>query len=84
MSDLGRKDFTTKAKEEITPDNSKSTAQKLKEGVTDTADRAAGAVNPDENKSTTQSVFDSGRREKDAHTEGPIDKVKNTLGMNKE
>ncbi|KAI5851326.1 heat shock protein 9/12-domain-containing protein [Morchella snyderi] len=84
MSDLGRKDFSTKAKEEITPDHSKSTAQRVKEGVTDTADHAAAGLNPDGNKSTTQEVFDKGRREKDHQTnDGPIDKVKHALGLDK-
>lgn len=100
MSDLGRKDFSTKAKEELvslplptmynthrqtvmtniiktqTPDHSKSAAQRVKEGVTDTTDRAAAGVNPDSNKSTTQEAFDKTRREKDHQTnDGPIDKV---------
>lgn len=71
MSDIGRKDFTTKAKEELvgrlspeiqniylgknqranlyqiqTPDNSKSTLQKIKEGVTDTTDRKHQHLHP--------------------------------------
>ncbi|KAL0637780.1 hypothetical protein Q9L58_003170 [Maublancomyces gigas] len=83
MSDIGRKDFSTKAKEEVTPDSSKSTYQQAKEGVTNTADRAAAAVKPDERKSGTQEAFDKSRREKDAHSEGPVDKVKGALGMNK-
>ncbi|KAI9707166.1 MAG: hypothetical protein M1836_000126 [Candelina mexicana] len=44
MSDAGRKSFGTKAKEEITPDSSKSTQQKIKEGVTDTVDRGVRYV----------------------------------------
>lgn len=32
----------TEMKEELTPDSSKSTQQKMKEGFTDTTDRAAG------------------------------------------
>ncbi|RPB14777.1 putative chaperone/heat shock protein Hsp12 [Morchella conica CCBAS932] len=84
MSDLGRKDFSTKAKEELTPDHSKSAAQRVKEGITDTTDRAAAGVNPDSNKSTTQEAFDKTRREKDHQTnDGPIDKVKNALGLDK-
>lgn len=38
----------------------------------------AAATNPDSNKSTTQEIFDKGRRENDAHTEGPLDKVSGT------
>ena len=41
MSDAGRKDFSTKAKEHITPDSTKSTQQKLKETVTGAGDKAA-------------------------------------------
>ncbi|KAI5840487.1 putative chaperone/heat shock protein Hsp12 [Morchella snyderi] len=81
MSDLDRKDFSTKAKEELTPDNSKSVFQQATETLTDATDRVAGALNPDSNKSTTQSAFDKTRREKDAHTEGPLDKTKNALGL---
>ena len=65
MSDAGRKDFSTKAKEGITPDSSKSTIDKAKESVTDTMDRVAGEKQPDSQKSTSQSAFDKGKREKD-------------------
>ena len=65
MSDIGRKDFSTKAKEQMTPDSSKSTLDKAKEGVTDTADRVMGETQPDSQKSTSQSAFDKGKREKD-------------------
>jgi hypothetical protein len=41
MSDAGRKDFSTKTKEHLTPDSSKSTQQKVKESVTDTSDKFA-------------------------------------------
>ena len=44
MSDAGRKDFSDKIQEGITPDSSKSTQQKLKETVTDTTDKAARYV----------------------------------------
>jgi hypothetical protein len=65
MSEPGRKDFTTKAKEEATPDSSKSTQQKAKETVTDTTDRAARGVKPDEQKSGTQAAFDKTQRTHD-------------------
>jgi hypothetical protein len=65
MSDAGRKDFSTKAKEGITPDSSKSTLDKAKEGITDAMDRVAGESQPDSQKSTSQSAFDKGKREKD-------------------
>lgn len=38
----------------------------------------AAATNPDSNKSATQEIFDKARRENDAHTEGPLDKVSRT------
>jgi hypothetical protein len=65
MSDAGRKDFSTKAKEEFTPDSSKSTLDKTKESVTDTADRVMGETQSDSSKSGTQSFFDKSKREKD-------------------
>ncbi|GAM36674.1 chaperone/heat shock protein [Talaromyces pinophilus] len=88
MSDAGRKDFTTKAKEEITPDSSKSTQQKVKESVTDTSDRVARGVLPDDNKSGTQEAFDKTQRSHDNTVHGGAsnsigDKIKDTLGINK-
>ncbi|EED17490.1 chaperone/heat shock protein Hsp12, putative [Talaromyces stipitatus ATCC 10500] len=88
MSDAGRKDFSTKAKEEITPDSSKSTQQKVKETVTDTTDRLARGAQPDDNKSTTQEAFDKTQRSHDNTAHGGAsnsigDKIKDTLGMNK-
>jgi hypothetical protein len=65
MSEAGRKDWSTKAKEGITPDSSKSTLDKTKEGVTDTMDKVAGETQPDSQKSAGQSAFDKGKREKD-------------------
>ena len=65
MSDAGRKDWTTKAKEEITPDSSKSTYDKTKESVTDTADKIAGETQSDSSKGAAQSGFDKGKREKE-------------------
>ncbi|KAI9822148.1 MAG: hypothetical protein M1832_003151 [Thelocarpon impressellum] len=88
MSDLGRKDFSTKAKEEITPDSSKSTLQKTKESITDTADRAARGGQPDSSKSTGQSVFDKSQRTSDRQAHGGtgesiLDKAKNAVGIHK-
>jgi Heat shock protein 9/12 len=65
MSDSARKDFGTKAKEQMTPDSSKSTLDKAKEGVTDAVDKVAGETQPDSKKGTAQSAFDKGKREKD-------------------
>ncbi|KAF2252633.1 putative chaperone/heat shock protein Hsp12 [Trematosphaeria pertusa] len=86
MSDAGRKDFSTKAKEEMTPDSSKSTQQKMKEAFTDTGDKVARGAQPDSDKSTGQSLTDKMGRSKDREVHGStggsiIDKTKNALGM---
>ncbi|KAJ6149261.1 Heat shock protein 9/12 [Penicillium samsonianum] len=86
MSDTGRKDFSTKAKEEFTPDSTKSTQDKLKETVTDTTDRASGGLQTDDSKGVGQEVFDKTRREKDHQVHGGTtesigDKIKNTIGL---
>ncbi|KAJ5232077.1 hypothetical protein N7468_005033 [Penicillium chermesinum] len=87
MSDSARKDFSTKAKEEITPDSTKSTQDKVKETVTDTGDRIARGVQPDDNKGGAQQAFDKTQRASDNEAHGGAsnsigDKVKNALGMN--
>lgn len=63
MSDTGRKDFTTQAKEQAIPDESKSTSQKFKESITGKGDNVAANAQPDSQKSTTQKVFDKVRGE---------------------
>jgi len=88
MSDLGRKDFSTKAKESMTPDSSKSTGTKISEGFTDTTDKVARGVVPDSEKSTGQSLTDKAGRSKDEHVHGGthesiLDKTKHALGMDK-
>ncbi|QKX63391.1 uncharacterized protein TRUGW13939_10561 [Talaromyces rugulosus] len=88
MSDFGRKDFTSKAKEELTPDASKSTQQKLSENVSDTADRVVRGGQPDDSKSNVQSAFDKTQRTSDNEAHGGAtnsigDKIKDTLGLNK-
>ncbi|KAI2795126.1 hypothetical protein POX_a01731 [Penicillium oxalicum] len=88
MSDAGRKDFSTKAKEEITSDSTKSTQEKIKETVTDTTDRVSRGLQPDDSKSTPQEAFDKTQRAHDneAHggSSGSIgDKVKSALDMDK-
>ncbi|KAJ5662417.1 heat shock protein hsp9 [Penicillium maclennaniae] len=88
MSDTGRKDFSTKAKEEITPDSTKSTQDKVKETVTDTTDRLARGAQTDDSKSGPQEAFDKTQRTHDNEAYGGAtssvgDKVKNALGMNK-
>ncbi|GFF23759.1 heat shock protein hsp9 [Aspergillus udagawae] len=86
MSDAGRKDFSTKAKEEITPDSTKSTQQKVKESVTDTGDRVARGLQTDGSKSGPQEAFDKTQRSHDNHAHGGAsgsigDKVKNAVGL---
>lgn len=88
MSDAGRKDFTSKAKESMQPDSSKSTLDKMGEGATDTMDKAARTVQGDGSKSGTQSAADKMGRSKDdaAHGgtgESVMDKAKGALGMQK-
>ncbi|KAJ5814725.1 chaperone/heat shock protein Hsp12 [Penicillium riverlandense] len=88
MSDAGRKDFSTKAKEEITPDSSKSTTDKVKEAVTDTTDRFTRGAQTDDSKGGTQELFDKTQRSHDNEAHGGAtgsvgDKVKNALGMDK-
>lgn len=88
MSDAGRKDFSTKAKEELTPDSTKSTQDKIKEGVTDTTDRFARGGQTDESKSTTQEAFDKTQRSHDNHAHGGAtssigDKIKDAVGLGK-
>ncbi|GIJ83292.1 hypothetical protein Asppvi_002111 [Aspergillus pseudoviridinutans] len=70
MSDTGRKDFSTKAKEEITPDSQKSTWDKVKETVSDATDRVTGSAQGDSQKSYTQQAYDSMRGEKDDQAHG--------------
>ncbi|KAF2018458.1 putative chaperone/heat shock protein Hsp12 [Aaosphaeria arxii CBS 175.79] len=86
MSDAGRKDFSTKLSEGITPDSTKSTQQKLKETVTDAGDTTARGLQPDHDKSTGQEISDKFGRSKDREVHGSsggsiVDKTKNALGL---
>ncbi|KAF4768371.1 hypothetical protein N7455_012309 [Penicillium solitum] len=86
MSDTGRKDFTTKAKEEITPDSTKSTQDKVKETFTDTTDRTSRGLQTDDSKGAGQEAFDKTQRASDNHGHGGAtgsigDKVKGALGL---
>ncbi|KAH5409737.1 hypothetical protein HBI32_138780 [Parastagonospora nodorum] len=88
MSEAFRKDFHTKAGEKMTPDSSKSSFQKAKEGVTGGADKIARGAQPDHSKSTTQEVSDKFGRSKDETVHGGskedfMDKTKHALGMDK-
>jgi hypothetical protein len=86
MSDYGRKDFSTKAKEELTPDTAKSTQDKVKETVTDTTDRFTRGAQSDKDKSAPQEAWDKTQRAHDNEQHGGAsqsigDKVKDTLGL---
>ncbi|KAF2176392.1 putative chaperone/heat shock protein Hsp12 [Zopfia rhizophila CBS 207.26] len=86
MSDAGRKDFSDKLKEGVTPDSSKSTQTKVKETFTDTGDKIARGTQPDDQKSTGQEMSDKFSRSKDREVHGGtgesiLDKTKNALGM---
>jgi len=87
MSDQGRKDFITQAKEKITPDSTKSTQEKAKESLTGTTDRIARGVQGDESKSTGQEIHDKAQRTTDRQEGGTLhnigDKVKGALSMDK-
>jgi len=77
MSDPERKDFTTRAKEEVTPDSSKSTTERIKESVTDTKDRIARSLKPDEHKGPGQEAVDKAER---VHENEPLKGATNTVG----
>ncbi|OLL24170.1 Heat shock protein hsp9, partial [Neolecta irregularis DAH-3] len=59
MSDTGRKDFSTQAKEKLTPEDQKTYMQQAKETVTGVADKVSAVYQGDKNKSTTQKGADS-------------------------
>jgi hypothetical protein len=60
----------TEAKEEITPDSSKSTQDKVKETFTDTTDRVARGFQTDDSKSGPQEAFDKTQRSHDNEAHG--------------
>ncbi|ODV83539.1 hypothetical protein CANARDRAFT_202986 [[Candida] arabinofermentans NRRL YB-2248] len=59
MSDLGRKDFSSKVSEAVEPDSNKGGFQKAKEGVTDKMDNLAGSGQPNQDKGFMQQVSDT-------------------------
>lgn len=63
---VGRKDFSDKLSEKVTPDSQKSTLQKGKESVTDAVDHAASNLTPSSEKSTTQKAADQAHTDKKA------------------
>lgn len=59
MSDAGRKNFSDKISDTMTPDNQKSSWGKAKEDVSDTYDKAASRMQPEEEKGVFQKISDS-------------------------
>lgn len=62
MADAGRKDFSDKLSEKVTPDSQKTYYDQAKEAVTDAYDKAASALTPEDNKSLGQRLGDSVQR----------------------
>lgn len=58
MSDFGRKSFTEKTRENLVPNETKPASQKIKESVTNVADKIAAVVQPKETKSLPQHTAD--------------------------
>ncbi len=67
MSDFGRKDLHKRMEEDATPNSQKTTGEKMKETVTNAADRVAAAVTPNSQKSVTQQAADEQRAHRDQH-----------------
>lgn len=59
MSDQGRKNFTDKVSESVTPDSQKSTWDKATETATDAYDKVAKTVQPEEEKGIFQKIGDT-------------------------
>lgn len=59
MSDLGRKDFSDKVQEKVTPQDQKSYIDQAKETVTDGVDKFAKSAQPEGAKSDTQKLGDA-------------------------
>lgn len=78
MSDAGRKSFTDKVSETVTPDSQKSTLQKASETVTDTVDGFVGKNTPDSQKSLGQTVADNAKQGHDDAKEA-VNKNEHTL-----
>merc|ERR1712072_599146 len=83
MTEDSRKGLGDKVQEKVTPRESKSTTDKVKEGVTNPADKAQRDVVPDDQKSSGQAAADKASRTTDAHKDDKsmMDKAKETLGM---
>lgn len=62
MSDLGRKNFSDKVEETVTPDDQKTGFEKTKETVTDKVDEFAGKATPNDQKSFGQTIADNAKQ----------------------
>lgn len=78
MSDFGRKSFTDKATEAVTPESQKSTFEKASESVTDAVDGFVGKHTPDSQKSFGQTVSDNAKQGHDDAKEA-VNKNQHTL-----
>ncbi|KAF2404586.1 hypothetical protein EJ06DRAFT_470162 [Trichodelitschia bisporula] len=82
MSEAGRKDFTTQAKEKATPDSQKSVLDQTAETATGAYDRAAGALQPESEKSTSQKLGDSvrgGSDDAESQSKGVLQSAQETI-----
>jgi len=61
MSDPSRKDFSQQLSEKTTPDEQKTTGEKIKEKITGVTDRVKAVLTPDSRKSIPQQVGDKAR-----------------------
>ncbi|EOA89887.1 hypothetical protein ACJQWK_02947 [Exserohilum turcicum] len=86
MTSAFRKDNHTKLGEAMQPQSTKSTSTKIKESITDTADKIAREVQPDSSKNHSQATMDKAGRSYDRNVHGStggsiLDKTKSALGM---
>lgn len=59
MADKGRKNFSDKLSENLTPDSQKSTWDKTTEQMGDKYDQAKGKMQPEEDKGVFQKIGDA-------------------------
>ncbi|MCJ1253975.1 hypothetical protein MMC24_001789 [Lignoscripta atroalba] len=75
MADAGRKNVSTRAKEDMTPNSMKSTQEKLRENTSNAADRVSRGATKDDSNDRTQGGSDN--------TSNVGDKMKGSLGIGK-
>jgi hypothetical protein len=71
MSDPNRKNISTQISEQVTPEEQKTTGEKIKETVTDVTDRVKAMLTPDSQKSVTQQASDKVRGGLDQNNRQP-------------